>query len=241
MLRRVGAPYIPTVLEAIGYDRDLARWAAPADSRVGRVLRVERGVATLMTERGELRATYGGGLLGWIAADSVASPCAGDWAVLRDWPDRRVTVERIVPRRTYIGSVGGQVLAANVDLVAVVVSAAHVDGGGVGPIVELARASGAVPVLVLTRCQQVPELSEVLAGCPAVATCVRTGRGLDELRQRIDRHLTMAFVGSPGEGKSDLVRALVGELAVRRAAKRQLHLLPGGGAVIDMPGLRAVA
>jgi ribosome biogenesis GTPase len=128
-----------------------------------------------------------------------------------------------------------------VDLVAVVVAADHVSRAGVEPIVELARASGAVPLLVLTRCEQVPDLPGLLAQCPAVATCARTGRGLEELLERIDRHLTMAFVGARDAGSSDLVRALVGELAVRRAAKRQLYPLPAGGAVIDMPGLRAVA
>ncbi len=230
------------MLEAIGYDRELARWAAAADSRVGRVLRVERGIATLLTERGEARASYGGRMLGWIAEDSSATPCAGDWAVLRDWPDRRVTLERLVPRRTSLRCLlGGHVMAANVDLVAVVVAAdAPGDPGRLRSIVAMARASGATTLLVLARYDLVEQVPDELEGCPVLGTSARTGFGVDRLRGLIDRHLTLALVGPPGQGKSTLVRALVGDLAVRRAPRRQLRVLPNGGAVIDTPGVRAV-
>jgi ribosome biogenesis GTPase / thiamine phosphate phosphatase len=234
------------VLEAIGYDRDLARWAASADARMGRVLHVERGVATVLTEGGEVRATYGGRLLGWMAADSTSQPCAGDWVVLRDWPDRRVTLERIVPRRTALRAcVGGRVLATNIDLVGIVVAAdswtAHPRlHDRMGPIAELARGSGARPLLVLTRCDLVDTLPEV-TGCAVVATSARSGEGVELLRDHLEQHLTMALVGAPDQGKSALLKALVGDLAVRRAPRRQLHVLPQGGAVIDTPSLRAVA
>lgn len=230
------------MLEAIGYDRELGRWAAAADSRVGRVLRVERGIATVLTHTGQVRATYGGRLLGWIATDGSANPCAGDWAVLRDWPDRRVTLERVVPRRTsLVDSVGGHVLAANVDLVAVVVAADRLpDAPSLAPIVAMAERSGARTVLVLTRCDRVDAMPQLPPACRPLLTAVRTGLGVDDVRRLVDRHLTLALVGAPGQGKSSLVRALVGDLAVRRGPRRQLHPLPNGGAVIDTPGLRAI-
>jgi len=231
------------VLEAIGYDRDLAQWAATADSRLGRVLRVERGLATLLTESGEVRASYGGRMLGWMAADSGQAPCVGDWAVLRDWPDRRVTVERVVPRRTSLrGSVGEHVLAANVDLVAVVIAAdAFQDAyARTGPIMAMAERSGARSLLVLTRCDRVADLP-IVEGADVLATSAHTGLGLQELRGLVESHLTLAMLAVPGQGKSELLRALVGDLAVRRAPKRMLHVLPSGGAVIDTPCLRAIA
>ncbi|HSV38135.1 MAG TPA: GTPase RsgA [Nocardioidaceae bacterium] len=231
------------MLEAIGYDRDLAQWAATADSRLGRVLRVERGLVTLLTESGEVRASYGGRLLGWIATDSTAGPCVGDWAVLRDWPDRRVTLERIVPRRTSVrGSVGEHVLAANVDLVAVVIAADTFDEtlARTGPIVAMAESSGVRTLLVLARCDRVAELP-VPESHDVLATSASTGHGLRELRGLVEQHLTLAMLAVPGQGKSALVRALVGDLAVRRAPKRMLHVLPSGGAVIDTPCLRAMA
>jgi ribosome biogenesis GTPase len=232
------------VLEAIGYDRHLARWAAAADSRVGRVLRVERGVASVLTEAGEVRTTYGGRMLGWIAQDSTTTPCVGDWAVLRDWPDRRVTLERLVPRRTtLLRGIGASCpIAANIDLAAVVVAAdAERDPARLAALVDMARASGAAPLLVMTRCDRVAGVPAHLLGCDVVATSVATGLGVDALRNLVDRHLTLALLGAPEQGRSSLLRALVGDLAVRRGPRRQLHLLPSGGAVIDTPGLRAVA
>ena len=117
------------MLETIGYDAATAASFAPwdaADASVGRVARVDRGVLTVLTEAGPHRVTLGGTLLGLIAQDPVAAPCVGDWVVVRSWPDKRETVEHVLPRRTallqgYGDPAHAQVLAANVDLVAVVV------------------------------------------------------------------------------------------------------------------------
>ncbi len=231
------------MLEAIGYDRELAGFAASADSRIGRVMHVERGLATVLTEQGEVRASYGGRLLGWIATNSALTPCPGDWAVLRDWPDRRVTVEKVVPRRTsLVGSIGGHVLAANVDLVAIVVSADDAPcPDRLLPILAMAESSGAMPVLVMTRCDRVAEVPTRFVGCAPLVTSAVTGVGIDALRELVEDRRTLALIGAPEQGKATLLRALVGELAARRAPRRQLHLLPSGGAVIDTPSLRAVA
>jgi ribosome biogenesis GTPase len=217
------------------------------------VLRVERGLATLLTEEGEQRAGYGGQLLCRVANDPCSAPCVGDWAVIRDWPDRRFTVERVVPRRTsLVRAIGGRcvhepVLAANVDLAGIVVDADTAPSIRLQPFLAMAQLSGATPVLVLTRCDLVPAPAAVVAAvdpegrCRAVLTSATTGEGLHALRELLEHHLTLALIGPPAEGRSSLVRGLVGELAVRRAVPRELHVLPDGGAVIDIPALRAVA
>ncbi len=62
------------------------------------------------------------------AHDPTEAPCAGDWCVLRAWPDHRLTLEHVLPRRTAVvratagKAAEGQVLCANVDLVGVVVA-----------------------------------------------------------------------------------------------------------------------
>lgn len=68
----------------------IQRRAAPW---VGCVVGIETGVAKVLTDRGEVRASYGGAMLGEIARDRSLLPRPGDWVVLRLWTDDRVTVE----------------------------------------------------------------------------------------------------------------------------------------------------
>ncbi len=60
---------------------------------LGCVVRTEVGVLVVLTDRGELRASFGGGMLARIARDRAVLPALGDWVVLRRWCDDRVTVE----------------------------------------------------------------------------------------------------------------------------------------------------
>lgn len=63
------------------------------DAWLGCVLSVETGVLVVLTDVGEVRASYGGAMLCRIARDRSCLPGPGDWVVLRQWPDGRVTVE----------------------------------------------------------------------------------------------------------------------------------------------------
>ena len=89
-------------------------------------------------------------------------------------------------------------------------------------------------------------------GCEALACSAHTGAGLDVLRERLARERVM-FVGQSGVGKSSLLRALVpgadaavGELMRDDSGRHttsasRLYDLPGGGALIDSPGVRDFA
>lgn len=66
---------------------------------VGCVTGTETGVCRVLTDRGELRASFGGGMLGLLARDRSCAPQPGDWVVLRGWPDERVTIEAPWARR----------------------------------------------------------------------------------------------------------------------------------------------
>ena len=255
-------------LADLGWDDAFAAaFAAYAEHcRPGRVARVDRGACTLVTQFGPLRASAGGDLLAAMAEDASAGPCTGDWCALREWPDGPATIEAILPRRAAVtradvrGRSRGQVLAANVDVVGVVVSL-HPDPSlaKMERLLALAWESGAVPSVLLTKADLVADAGMVAEDVAAAAPGVQvvccstiTGLGLDELRAMLGPAGTLALVGSSGVGKSSLVNALVGADVLRTEAirddgkgrhtsvRRELVTLPGGGAVIDTPGLRGV-
>ena len=152
-----------------------------------------------------------------------------------------------------------QTLAANIDVAFVVSS--------LGPELEPRRIerylvtiweSGATPEIVLTKSDRledpwpmVAEVEAVALGVPVHVVSSVTGQGLDALRARIQPGTTAVLVGSSGVGKSTLVNRFVGheQMAVNEVradddegqhttSHRELILLPGGGVLIDTPGIR---
>jgi ribosome biogenesis GTPase len=263
------------LLAQLGYDERWARSVATAGTITvdrftpfpARVVRTDRGACDLLADDGPVRATWGADVLAAVAEDPTAVPSTGDWAVVQPWPDGHSTVEAVLPRRTCVvrarvdGSSSGQVLAANVDVVAVVEGLVpDPDLGRIERLLALAWESGGQPRLVLTKADLAPDGEElaadigagVAAGCPIDVTAAHLGRGLDDLRSLLAGGATVALLGASGVGKSTLLNALVGDSVMRTQSlgavqkgrhttvTRELHLAAGGGAVIDTPGLRSV-
>ncbi|GAA3340949.1 ribosome small subunit-dependent GTPase A [Amorphoplanes nipponensis] len=257
-------------LSALGWDETLAsayRNYDRPDAAPARVLRADRGVCTVLDASGVSRASLAGTVLLGAARDPAQLPCAGDWVVLRRWPDRRTTVEGVLPRRAALirrtsdkDSVG-QVLAANMDTVAVVEPMHPApDDARLERLLALAWESGARPVIVLSKSDTARDpqavarqLGELAPGVRVLPVSVHAGTGLDALRPYVAPGRTLALLGRSGAGKSSLVNALAGAEVmgvqeIRRAdgkgrhttAYRSLVLIPGGGAVLDTPGIRGV-
>jgi ribosome biogenesis GTPase len=256
-------------LASLGWDASFASAYAGyrrPDLRPGRITRADRGVCTVLTASGTDRASLSGTLLAAAAKDPVALPCAGDWAVLRSWPDGRTTVEAVLPRRTAIvrHSAGqqshGQVLAANLDTVAVVEPmhpTPHV--GRIERLLALAWESGAPPAVILTKCDVAADpdavaaqIADVAPGVPVYPVSAQSGTGLGAIVPLVAAGRTLGLLGPSGAGKSTLVNALaraevMGTRTLRADGRgrhtttyRALVPLPGGGAVLDTPGVRAV-
>ncbi len=257
-------------LTSLGWDEGWAaahaELAVGAASEPVRVVAVDRGAVDVLGAAGEDRASLGGDVLAAMATDPSSAPCAGDWGALRLWPDGRRTLDAVLPRRTaFTRAVAGresyrQVLAANADEALVVVSlGAEPDLGRVERLLALAWDSGATPVVVLTKADLAPDAPLLRADVAAVAPGVDvlvvsavTGEGLELLAARAVGGRTLALLGQSGVGKSTLVNALVGAhvLAVapvgaggkgrHTTVRRELVPLPGGGLLLDTPGLRGV-
>ncbi|MBI5016049.1 MAG: ribosome small subunit-dependent GTPase A [Deltaproteobacteria bacterium] len=154
-----------------------------------------------------------------------------------------------------------QVLAANVDRVLVVCGLDRdYNPRRIERYVTLAWGGGAQPVVVLNKADLRPDadlvVSEVEAlapGAPILAVSARSGKGMGQVRRLVGPGATACLVGSSGAGKSTLLNRLVDDTAQATAATRavtgkgrhttthrELFVLPGGGVVIDTPGLRSV-
>ena len=243
--------------------------ADPHDLAVGRVSRADRDHLDVVVAVGDGLAVRDAvpstALRRSWRSDPSHTAVTGDWVLLDARADHLV-VERVLPRRSAVvraqvdRSSHGQVLAANADVVAVVEGMApDPDAGRIERLLALAWASGADPLVVLTKADLVPEPDRVTAdvaalapGVAVLATSATTGTGLEHLRERLAGGATVALLGASGVGKSPLLNALVGEATMRTNAlradgkgrhttvTRELHLAPDGGAVLDTPGLRTV-
>jgi ribosome biogenesis GTPase len=188
----------------------------------------------------------------------------GDWALVASASEgsEDVVIERILPRRSaFVRQAAGersepQAIAANVDRVLVVTSAeGDFNARRLERYLVAIAGSGAEPVIVLAKADLAHDMKDLLLEAaklaPVVSTSARTGLGLDELRALIPRGTTVAMVGSSGVGKSALVNALLGRSAQHEGAvraydkrgrhtttKRSLFALPGGGLLVDTPGMR---
>lgn len=235
-----------------------------SDAIPARIAAEHRGGYEVWSEEGAGLAR----LSGRLSLDLGGSaPGVGDWVTLKAHPSPGQTtiIDGLLKRRTVFtrGAAGrqsrGQVVAANVD---VVFAVCGLDEDYNVRRIEryLARiwASGAQPVVVLNKadiCEEVEErIAEVTVssmGVPVVATSSLFAKGLDGIRDRLGRGITVAFVGSSGAGKSTLINALLeedrmatGEVSERdgrgrhTTTHRQLIVVPDGGLLVDTPGMR---
>ena len=241
-------------LGELGWNPDLAEDLEPA-LVAGRVAAVHRGAYDIWTAAGAVRSR----LPGRLVHDGV-DVAVGDWVGLGDGLVRTVLPRRSAIVRNAAGlTTTAQTLAANVDVAFVVSS--------LGPDLEPRRIerylvtiweSGAAPEIVLTKADRlddpwplVAEVETVALGVPVHVVSAVTGLGCDALRARIPAGTTSVLLGSSGVGKSTLVNRWLGDevMATKETREdddegrhttthRQLLVLPGGGLVIDTPGLR---
>lgn len=226
------------------------------DELVGRVVAAFGQRLVVRDDAGEARP-------GFVARRGVRVVCGDRVSCRRVGETGELAVLEHLPRRTELtrpdrrGRV--EVLAANLDLLVVVVAPEPpVDPFVTDRYLAAAEAMGCRAVVAANKADLAapapPALGEYeRIGYPVIRVSASERTGVEELRGALAGHCSI-LVGQSGVGKSSLLNALVpgtdlatGELSGATGEGRHtttatvLHALPGGGEIIDSPGVRDYA
>ena len=218
----------------------------------------------------EWRGELSGRMRHDMAGDWSIAPCTGDWVMARVPPPHEqgspALIHRVLMRRTKFSrkEAGNrsaeQIIAANVDTIFLVQSLNRdLNPRRLERYLALLWESGAEPVIVLSKADLcadpeplVARVHEAARGVTVHVTTSVEAHGLDALAEYLGVGRTVALVGSSGVGKSTIVNRLRGEEVMRvkgirdddrgrhTTTSRHLVMLPGGGMLLDTPGMRTV-
>lgn len=190
-------------------------------------------------------------------------PKVGDWVAAHVSDNGHAVIHEVVPRRSEIArKVAGsrtikQVIAANVDI-AFVLLALDSDFS----VERLKRflyqlsISNIKPIIVLNKADKTDDIHSYtsqlsMLELPIIVSTAITGDGINRILEFVAPGRTAILLGSSGVGKSTLTNQLLGrevqETSDVRATDatgrhttvhRELFVLPGGGLLIDTPGIR---
>lgn len=232
------------------------------------VVRLDRSFPALASARGLLRAEFSfrfgvvrepSAVVGdWVV---LRRPSGHDLGIIERVLPRASELAR------WRGGARGtrQVLAANVDRVVVVqaLGGRGLDANQLARAVVVAADCGCDAAVVLSKADRSAAGSagadasaarEVLGpGVPVVVSSSETGEGVERVRALVPAGTVALVLGESGAGKSSLLNALLGSRtlatgAVRASDDRGRHTtvarrmvsVPGGGVVVDAPGLRSL-
>jgi len=190
-------------------------------------------------------------------------PKIGDWVAVELKDNEPAIIHAVLPRKSEVvrGHVGRQidkqVIAANVDLAFIVQPLDH----DFSPerleryIFQLASQHISV-IILLNKADQAHDAAEKAAQLKDLAAEIRIisalhDTDLSQIEQFITPGKTAVIMGSSGAGKSTLTNRLLGADVQATApirekdskgrhttVHRELFVLPGGGMIIDTPGIR---
>ncbi len=194
-------------------------------------------------------------------------PAVGDWVALEVGGENVIRAR--LPRQTCLSrkmpgkSTEEQVIAANVDVVVVVTDAgADLNLRRMERFFGIIGRSGAKPVVLVNKSDlfedaQNQEAAESIRALNPDAevhiTSAEKGRSLQVLKRYLKRGVSVTLLGSSGVGKSSVINHLFGDeyqwtdevnevtgKGRHTTTARELMVLPGGGILIDNPGIREV-
>jgi ribosome biogenesis GTPase / thiamine phosphate phosphatase len=245
--------------------RHYEAWSATPDVEPGRIVIEFNYLYRVFVREGEIEAVLTGRLKHRASSKSEL-PVVGDWVVVRRRARRdQGAIVAVLPRHSsFSRKVAGhvtdeQVVAANVDVIFIVMSLdADFSLRRLERYLLLARESGASPVVLLTKpdlhsdpAARAAEAAAVAGDAPVHLVSPKLNQGMEIVAGYLAPGRTGALLGSSGVGKSTIINRLAGSdvqktREVREAdskgrhttTHRELVMLPGGGLIIDTPGMR---
>ena len=232
---------------------------------VGEVVKLDRGFPLVLADGRLYRCKHATALVKGenqraVIGDMVvvASSERQDIAQIRDILPRRTQLVRRDPAERTVS----QVMAANFDIVAIAQPIVDLNLHRLERELVLAYETGAEIAIVLTKADLAESTETVDSLCQTVAGMAGSGpvflvapddaAGVEAFRAYVGMR-TAVLVGKSGVGKSSLVNLLVGSevqatTPVREVdgkgrhttVSREIVNLPGGGRVVDMPGVRGL-
>ncbi len=250
----------------LGFTERIVQQAALYDGLfLGRVVAQYKNLYKVAGENAELMAEISG-KLHYNAEDADDYPAVGDFVMIdRDNEQHgNAIIHHILPRKSvFVRRAAGtadiaQVVAANIDTVFICMSLNNdFNLRRVERYLAIAWDSGAIPVIVLTKADlcrdldaKLSEIESSAVGVDVVVTSSMTDDGYKAVLKYITPGQTVALLGSSGVGKSTLLNRLLGENVIETreirkdgkgrhtTTRRELIVIPTGGAVIDTPGMR---
>ncbi len=237
------------------------------DRLVGTVLEGTGGIWKVASDSGETRRASLRGRLKLERNDSLKLAVGDRVALAADDDGQSWTITEILPRKSKLarrspaGAKGERVIAANVDQVVIVFSAARPEPHRrmIDRFLVIAEANSLAARLVINKIDLVDAVATRAqfadyerAGYPVHQASVKKDVGIRELHDALAGR-TSVLTGPSGVGKSSLINSMypglnlrVGEVSESVNKGRHttvgalLHPLPDGGYVVDSPGLREV-
>lgn len=248
-----------------GFEKSFAMYRE-AGFIAARITSRQANLYTAQSEIGELRGKVTGRLR-HECSQGADFPAVGDWVAVKGNPDTGLMqIRAVLPRRTQLiradagESAGDQVISANVDVLFIVMGLdSELNRNKLVRYIAQAGTSGANVVVLLNKSDLCADADAVLASARDVAKEVQvftvsaeTGMCIEEVRKFMGPGVTGSLIGPSGVGKSTIINALLGEhvLATGEVREsdskgrhtttwRELVMLPGGGMLIDNPGMRS--